>query len=275
MYNTAQTSLDQSDKLQRPLHQRSLLTLSAVFALVTVLFMVGSGALIFYAKVSYPAEISAQATTVTRSILARQAQATALSSPQYIYAQLTGKPPTYSFPLDNQAAGQAQGWDTNSTSTKSCMFSGGAYHLHGIGEHTYVVCQNTVLNNLSNFVLQVQMTILSGFSGGVIVRSPYHSQAGYDFGLTPNGIYEADIATDTGASIRSFGRADINLGIGETNLLTAIAQGSHISFYVNKQFVTSIDEGTYQSGSISLMMSNLGKHTAGDVAFSNAQIWRL
>lgn len=275
MYKTAQTALDQPDKPQKTSHQRSLLTLSIVFAIVTALFIVGSGALIFYAKVSYPAEISAQATTVTRSILARQAQATAVSSPQHIYAQLTGKPPTYSFPLDNQAAGQAQGWATNTTSNTSCIFTGGAYHLHGVGDQTYVVCQNTALNNLGNFVLQVQMTILSGFSGGVVVRSPYQSIGGYAFGFTPNGLYESDITTDTAASIRSFGRANINLGIGETNLLTVIAQGSHTSFYVNKQFVTSIDEGTYQSGSIGFMMSNLGKHTAGDVAFSNAQIWRL
>ncbi len=147
MDQITQPSLDRPDKLQGALHQRGLLMLSAVFAIVTALFIVGSSALIFYAKVSYPAEINAQATAVTRSILARQAQATALSSPQYMYAQLTGKPPTYSFPLDNQAAGQAQGWDTNSTSAKSCIFSGGAYRLGGIKKHTYVVCQNTALND--------------------------------------------------------------------------------------------------------------------------------
>jgi hypothetical protein len=275
MYKTAQTALDQPDRPQKTPYQRSLLTLSAVFAIVTVLFIVGSSALIFYAKVSYPAEISAQATTVTRSIVAAQAQATALSSPQHIYAQLTDKPPTYRFPLDNRVAGQAQGWATTTTSNTSCIFTKGAYHLHGVGDQTYIVCQNTALNDLSNFVLQVRMTIFSGFSGGIVVRSPYHSTGGYAFGLAPNGIYEADITTDTAASVSSFGRADINLGIGETNLLTAIAQGSHISFYVNKQFVTSINEGTYHSGSIGFMMSNLGKHTAGDVAFSNAQLWQL
>ncbi len=268
MYDTAKTSMDQPLMPQNVPNQRGLLTLSIVFAIVTVLFIVGSGALIFYAKVSYPGELSVQATSVARSIMAGQAQATALSSPQHIYAQLTGKPPTYRFALDNRAPG----WDTTST---SCIFTGGAYHLHAVGEQNYLVCQNTAFSDLDNFVLQVQMTIFSGFSGGIAVRSPYHSKAGYTFGLSPNGIYEATIASDTGASIHSFGKANINLGIGETNLLTAIAQGSHISFYVNKQFVTTIDDGTYSSGSIGFSMSNLGKQTAGDVAFSNAQLWLL
>jgi hypothetical protein len=271
MYDTAKTSMDQPIMPQNAQHQRGLLMISIVFALVTVLFIVGSGALIFYAKISYPAELSVQATSVARSIMAGQAQATALSSPQHIYAKLTDTPPTYRFPLDNRAPG----WDTTTTSTTSCIFTGGAYHLRAIGDQTYLVCQNTAFSDLDNFVLQVQMTMFSGFAGGIAVRSPYHSKAGYTFGFSPNGLYETNVIIGNEFSIRSFGRANINLGIGETNLLTAIAQGGHISFYVNKQFVTAIDDGTYSSGSIGFTMSNLGKHDAGDVAFSNAQIWRL
>lgn len=64
--------------------------------------------------------------------------------------------------------------------------------------------------------------------------------------------------SDAGAPVLNYGKANINMGTGETNLITAIAQGSHISFYINKQFVIAIDNNTFHTGSIGFTASTYG-----------------
>lgn len=97
MYDTAKTSVDQPVMTQNAPHQRGLLTVPILFAIITALFVAGSGGSLFYVTIAHPAELNAQATAVVRTITTKQAQATVISSPQHIYALSTNKPPSFNF----------------------------------------------------------------------------------------------------------------------------------------------------------------------------------
>ncbi len=170
------------------------------------------------------------------------------------------------------------GWDTGNIGNSSCTFTGGAYHIHVASDHIYFACLNTA-KNYSNFVFQVQMTILNGSAGGLLLRSSLLVIEGYSFLSTNNGLYNTGVITNKiadGENILEFGRdATLQTGLKQPELLTVIARSNHFMFYINKQFISSFDDSTFSTGLISLIAVNPEGRNDIDVAFNNAQLWVL
>jgi hypothetical protein len=272
------------------------------YAALALLALVSGLTLILYSAVFHPAQLHQQATAtaiaqmnlaVSQTALANaQASATAIAitnatataqalataqavatatALQNIYTQATNGTPVINDPL----AGDNYNWDIGNTNDGGgCYFSGGAFHASVRTKNFFLPCIAHA-TNFSNFAYQVSMTFTHGNSGGIAFRVNANQQNGYLFNVTLGGIYGIFIIKNnqTSADLTSGQSAAINTRPNAANLLTIVARGNNIFMYVNKQFVTSITDGTYAAGQIGVFASD--DTVASDVAFTKAEVWKL
>lgn len=265
-------------------------------AVIFALMMMASGvSLLFYTTVTRPVQIRFQATATVRSMLNAHAQATSLAhtqatatveasttaqakaqatmaAQQQLYLQATSGTPALNSSL---AFADTNRWDVYRTvDGGGCAFLNGAFHASVLQKNYYVPCFAQA-SNVKNFAFQIEMTLLQGDEGGLIFRADdansrfYYLRIGHD---TTYSLYASkedkhstSLLYDTSPAIKT--------ALGQTNLVTVIAKESNIAIYINKTFVASMNDGTYNSGKIGVFASDKG--TATDVAFSNAQVWVL
>jgi len=135
------------------------------------------------------------------------------------------------------------------------------------------VCTDHSLN-LSDFVFEVQMTIIQGSCGGIVFRT--NLSQGYFLGVCTNGSYKLTRIANSQKSndvIPSRFSPAINTGLNQTNVIAIVARVSTFTLYVNKQQVDTITDGTYTNGLIGV--AAIEKHTPTEVAYSNARVWTL
>jgi hypothetical protein len=220
------------------------------------------------------AQASATAIAITNATATAQALATAqavatATALQNIYTQATNGAPVINDPL----AGDNYNWDIGNTNDGGgCFFSGGAIHASVRTKGFFLPCIAHA-TNFSNFAYQVSMTFIHGNSGGIAFR--VNQQNGYLFGVSSGGIYGVLVIKNNQAStpLTSGQSVAINTRPNAANLLTIVARGDNIFMYVNKQFVTSVTDGTYTAGQIGIFASD--DTVASDVAFTNAEVWKL
>src|SRR5579859_1254095 len=142
---------------------------------------------------------------------------------QSFYANVTAGAPTYSTSLANQDSGN---WDTGSFSGGGgCAFTGGVYQLTVPQPGSAGVCAvNSTF--ISNFVFQVQMTIVSGDGGGIVFRDVNQQMDRFRIGA--DGTFELmnqtqRLATGTSPAIKA--------GLNQVNLLTVVAKGQQIYLF--------------------------------------------
>lgn len=226
------------------------------------------------AAIFHPAELNAQATAVTQGILTSQSLATATAiadSPQNIYGRIIHTAPTISDALHDQNHSL---WTDNSNSSSNCSFTNGAYHIHVAPLHNFYDCLAT--GGFSNFVFRVQMTFIAGDYAGIMFRSATSSFMSYLFTITNDGLYTfTAVMEQQSGRILAYGRSSaINSGEGRPNLLSVMALSDTISLFVNDQFIESVSDNTFNSGTFGLFCGNF-RPINTDVAYSNAQIWEI
>ena len=194
--------------------------------------------------------------------------ATATANAFYsLYDTDTSTLPTKDDPLSDNSKGLR--WDEG----QGCTFSGGAYHVSNPQSSSFLVCLAHA-SNFSDFLYQVQMTIVKGSYGSLIFRSDdslsnfYIFRAGQD-GVCTFAVYKnrADIEIKHSPSLA------FKQGPNQTNLLAVIAQGSHLIFYVNAQYVFDVTDSSLMSGEIGLVAGSIGDPTT--VIYNNAKLWAL
>jgi serine/threonine protein kinase len=166
---------------------------------------------------------------------------------------------------------QAYNWGEGTDSTGGCQFTNGAYHVSA--SQGAEVCTDHSLN-LSDFVYEVQMTIIQGSCGGIVFRT--NLSQGYFLGVCTNGSYKLTRIANPQKSndvIPSRFSPAINTGLNQTNVIAIVARQSTFTLYVNKQQVDTITDGTYANGLIGV--AAIEKHTPTEVAYSNARVWTL
>lgn len=266
-----QTQPAQQGPLQRPHHP----VYTALLSITLVLLIIMGGGTTYYATVFHPAELNAHATVVAQGILAAQARATATAnanSPQSIYNQITSKSPLFEDLLDGQHIGL---WGNQGNGDTRCVFTNGAYHIRFSAKsfNFYCLAQGSAF---SNFVFQVQVTILKDYEAGIIFRANDPEPSAYFFAISYNGLYALNIAEGPQhGAILAFGRSPaIKVGLNQPNLLSVMAHGNDIDLFINKQFVKSVQDETYAAGAIGLVADNTIR-VPSDTAFNNAQVWNL
>jgi serine/threonine protein kinase len=205
---------------------------------------------------------NAQATSMTQATQTAAAQRTAIAqatTPEQLYSAVTSMTPTFSDSLTSQSA---RAWDSN----KDCVFANGLYTMGS--DAGYVTRCFATKTNICNFGYQVEMTVLSGDGGGGLIFR--QSAQEYRLRVGPDGGYDLinGLATVTNGSSDAFQQ-----GQNTTNLITVIAQGSKITFYINSHFVKSVTDTTSSCGKLGLFAVNF--KGPGQSAFSNVKVWSL
>lgn len=199
-----------------------------------------------------------------------------------IYAQVMCRHAQFSSTLDRQDELQ---WDENN----QCRFQQGAYHVLLPATMYVAECFAHVAPFGPNFALQADITILKGYSGGLVFRAEGPS-SNWDV-ITSRvpidiwGQYNFDLANTNVACHRSKDPIDptycysphgtITYGTGATNAVTVIVLDSLVYLYVNGFF---IDQGHAPASSPLtgyLGVFANGSRTTGEVAFSHLQIWNI
>jgi hypothetical protein len=190
-----------------------------------------------------------------------------------LYDQVTSQTPDLTDSLTNPSATL---WTNYQGSDDGCAVQNDGLHAH-MGElNHFVYCLASHIGFLDNFAFQVQMRVLSGDNGGLIFRVANEGASFYYFEMNESGTYRIFIDKNVSASptYLSSGRTeDVNPPPGQTNILTMIARGSTFDFYVNGQYITQVQDATYQTGDVGVIASDVGAPT--EILYTNAKIWDL
>jgi len=184
-------------------------------------------------------------------------------------------PHTGTLVLNNPLSWNSNGyyyWDeATSSNGDGCRFVGGTYHVTITQKKYPMGC--LVTSNFTNFAYQVQMKIVKGDGGGIVLDSSPDHENFYSFIFNKMGEYEFDFYNNTigFAKIASGHSSAFHTGLNQTNLVAAVAIEQSIDFYVNLQFVVHISDTAY--GQIGVGASDV--NAATEVAFSNAKVWTI
>ena len=252
------------------LSRRMIILLVAVA--VCVIFS-GIG-LIYYAAIFQPAKLRAQATATAQAIAKAEARASATAyahSPQGIFAQATRETPLISDSLANNNSGF---WFTLNRSDGGCAFSRDAYHIR-VSAYAHSFWCSSSGGEYTGFAFQVKMTLLAGYSGGIMFHRLGPSLNAYLFTLHNDGSYALRILQNDNSNIllASNRSSAIIAGLNHTNLLTVIMRGSNIYLYANKQFLTMVSDSTLTIGYFALYASTDAYTNSADAAFTNETVW--
>jgi len=132
--------------------------------------------------------------------------------------------------------------------------------------------------DFANFVLEVQMTLISGDYEGVVFRiNPGNTNQYYYFSIDQKGDYILRRSMDTNFNdtvVISQGASPSTLiGQNQTNVLAVVANFGNIDLYVNHQRVVSASDNILSHGQIGFFVGNDGTNAVA--MFSNVKVWQL
>lgn len=219
-----------------------------------------------HANATATARANANANATATAQAYANATATAASSQANAYLPYTG---SLAWSDLLQANNSGHPWAENS----SCFFRNGGYHAQQ-PQNIYGPCftQNTTV---SNFIFQVQMTVLQGDCGGIVFRASSAS-ANYFFRVCPTvtGYYDLYLLGGSSSALTHGVSPAMHTGLNQTNLLGVVASGSTIVLYMNGQKIDTVNNTSYSQGQLALFADG-GNHPTTEVAFANAELWTM
>ncbi len=164
-------------------------------------------------------------------------------------------------------------WATARDTKGSCGFASGAYQVTAVPNDGRI-CANDQ-PNFSNLVFEVQMMIVTGDAGGIILRRDRDSGDQYYFHISQGGTCRFDILIKNAiAKILYFRTCPVvHTGLNQTNLIAVEAKSNMFSLYVNRQFITSVvdKDNSFSTGQIGFVANAQDDPTK--VLFNNAKVW--
>jgi len=255
--------------------RRNLPVLIAVL-LIMLALLTGSGLTYYYVTtIAHPPQHQPQATTATTQTLTSVQSTSTITAtnPQDLYTQATSGTPA----LDTTSGSQnASDWQAPGANV-SCTFSGTALRATASQQASLCLDRST---SFDNFAYQAQATITQGYVIGLIFRADTISSKLYAFAISSDGVYVLESGQSSSLSgnnakiLAGASSTAINTGLNQSNLLTIIARGNTIYLYINKQYLTSVNDSTSSSGMIGVFGENT-RNGPVDVTFSKIQVWKL
>jgi eukaryotic-like serine/threonine-protein kinase len=219
---------------------------------------------------------TAEANAIATQAAINDAQATAtVAAYQNLYNASTRGAPALNDPLSDNSRGN--GWGEGVSAGSGCQFTGGAYHATTPNSNFFESC-GAFSTNFANFAYSVQMKIVQGSCGGMLFRADVTNSKFYYWRVCQDGTYSllryVSNSGSTSKILIPLTNASFNTGLNQSNLLTVIAKGHTFYFYINKQEVDSISDGTYNQGQIGLTAESFNSSPT-DAAYTNAEVWTL
>lgn len=161
------------------------------------------------------------------------------------------------------------------TDEGTCRFRNGAYYID-TATSDYVEYCTGAATHFSDYVFQVQMTILKGDRGGLSFLVNSAQKTVYYFGIGQDGSYVLDFfrGEDGTNILKGDASSLIHLGLNQPNLLGVSVMGNHVDLYINMQLLLHVDIAGYFSGS-SIGMAAQDKISPTEVVFHEAKVWSL
>jgi serine/threonine protein kinase len=242
--------------------------------LLSLILIVGVMVLVFFASTSQVSQVTSLATpavratsnaTVTTITQVATATATPLQNP---YTPHKGVLALHD-PLHNESG---YNWDEVANGNGSCTFTGEAYHVTTSHSGHFQPC--TEATNFSNFVYQVQMTITTGESGGILFRVDSTHSKFYYFRISQDGSFEFGLSKGSSIQVLQNGTSlTIKSGLNQSNLMAVVASGSNIDLYVNHQHIAYFNDSTYSQGQLGVCAQDASRAT--EVIYRDAAVWKL
>ena len=170
-------------------------------------------------------------------------------------------------PLSNNSKGY--GWEEGERDGGFCTFTGGTYHSIIPQSGVFHSCL-ALATRFTDFAFEVQAAVISGTASGIVFRADRATTHLYYFILDESGNFYLKVYFDklgTSSVIASGSNPAINTD--GHNLIAVVARGSQIDLYVNRHLIKTLSDTTFSSGQIGVVV------LAGEVAFSNARMWKL
>jgi transcriptional regulator with XRE-family HTH domain len=200
-----------------------------------------------------------------------------------IYAQVMCHHALFTSALDQQDGLQ---WDEN----KQCRFQQGSYHVL-LPTTAYVTeCFAHVSPFGPNFAFQADLTVLNGFSGGLVFRAATFSPNWEVVNTSRTlidiwGQYNFYLAGANAACHLSKNSMDpyychpsngpIIYGLEVTNTMMVIALGSQVYFYVNGHFIDQAQTPASSPLTGFLGVFANGYRSTADVSFRHIKVWKI
>jgi serine/threonine protein kinase len=158
---------------------------------------------------------------------------------------------------------------SNSSFGGTCQFTNGSFHVSQDQPQRFYYCPDSAA--FGNFALEVQMNIIQGDCGGVVIRSSGDKL--YYFTICADGSYSVWKFVDTSGSdaTRLTNGNSGSISSSGVNVVGLLANGPAMTLYVNRQQVASVDDSSFASGTIAFVAQDTTNPT--EVAYSNARIW--
>lgn len=170
--------------------------------------------------------------------------------------------------MDNS---QGHNWQTGTNNNNaSCTFTSNGYEVTQpkLGYFHSCTANNT---NFSNFVFEVQATVVSGdYMGLIFCKESTNSY--YIFTIDMNGNYSLKRNIDGNlddATTLTSGQGSVN----STDTLAVVDQNGSISLYLNHQLLNTVFDNAYTFGQIAVLAGN--QNNSAEMIFSNAKVWQL
>jgi hypothetical protein len=179
-------------------------------------------------------------------------------------------------PLYNNISGYNWSVLTPSSGGNVCQFEEGHYHDSDSKASKKITPCIARANNFSDFVFEVQMTIIQGDCGGIAFRYNIHTINLYYFAVCQYGGYGLYVYQNTTIKeiIDGNSASFIYTGLKQTNLVAVVARGSTITLYINRNPIASISDSTSMVGQLGVVAASVVSSET-EVVYSNAKVWAL
>jgi len=179
-------------------------------------------------------------------------------------------------PLVDNSQGHAWSEGINALHAR-CYFSNGAYYSSQPNAGYFHSCMGQA-TDFTNFVLEVQITLLSGDYEGIVFRvNPGNTNQYYYFSIDQKGGYILRRSMDTNWNntvVISQGQSPATvIGPNQTNVLAVVANFGNIDLYVNQQKIVSTSDNVLTNGRIGFFVGNEGTAPVAVAQFSHVKVW--
>lgn len=232
------------------------------------------------ATATVQASKNATATAVVAPTATAQAQVTATAG---VIQTVTAGAASYTDPLTNanNPATQKAQWDADTT---NCVFQSNGYHVLQKASGLSDVLKGCIETGYSyvNMAASVDVTIVSGSSGGIFFRTTNQglggAYAGYLLEVNTQGQYRFSRSNNfslPGATILQDWTVSPALKTGDNtkNTLQVWANGGTLDLYANNVFLKSVQNTTFTTGNIAFLARTTSGGADADVYYTNLQVF--